>query len=332
MLSLYALIIGFLLDLCFGDPYHLPHPIRLIGWLISKLEGFYRNIFKINYDSNITDELRARRERVAGRFLVFTVCLFSTGLPLLILLIANAIHPILRLFVESIMCYQLLATKSLRTESMKVYYALKDRDTEKARAAVSMIVGRDTESLTEEGIAKATVETIAENTSDGSIAPMLFMAVGGAAAGFFYKSINTMDSMIGYKNDNYINLGRFAAKTDDVLNYIPARISAYLMVLATFFLNYNWKNAFFIYKRDRYNHSSPNSAHTEAVCAGALEISLAGDAYYFGKLYKKKTIGDGIRNIEFEDIRRANRLLYGTALIGLALVLCLKGLILYFVL
>lgn len=198
---------------------------------------------------------------------------------------------------------------------MKVYNALKNDGLEAARKAVSMIVGRDTQCLGVEGVTKAAVETVAENTSDGSIAPMLFLAIGGPVLGFFYKAVNTMDSMVGYKNDRYMDFGRAAAKLDDVLNYIPARLSARLMIFSCLFLGkeYSYKEAKRIYLRDRYNHASPNSAHTESVCAGALGLELAGDASYFGKIVKKKTIGDKHRAIEAEDIKRANRLLYATA-------------------
>jgi adenosylcobinamide-phosphate synthase len=198
---------------------------------------------------------------------------------------------------------------------MKVYKALKNGDVEAARYAVSMIVGRDTERLDTEGITKAAVETVAENTSDGSVAPLIFMLAGGAIGGVFYKAINTMDSMIGYKNDRYIYFGTAAAKLDDIVNFIPARISAAAMLASAFFLRLDYKNGLKIFKRDRFNHKSPNSAQTEAVCAGVLEIRLAGDAYYFGQLVKKPTIGDGLRNIEPEDIRRACRLLYMSATI-----------------
>ena len=222
------------------------------------------------------------------------------------------------------MCYQILATKSLKVESMKVYDELAKNDLPSARKAVSMIVGRDTKDLTFSGVAKAAVETVAENTSDGIIAPMIFIAIGGAPMGFFYKAINTMDSMVGYKNEKYMNFGRFAAKLDDVVNYLPARISAYQMILSSFFLRYDYKNAFKIYKRDRYNHASPNSAQTESVCAGALDIQLAGNAYYFGKLYEKPTIGDNIREINYDDIKKANRLLYCTSFISIVIISIIK--------
>ena len=202
---------------------------------------------------------------------------------------------------------------------MKVYAQLKRGDLEKARKAVSMIVGRDTQSLTEEGVAKAAVETVAENTSDGVIAPMLYMALGGPVLGFFYKAVNTMDSMIAYKNDRYLYFGRAAAWLDDICNFVPARISALLMILGSLFLRMDAAGALRIFIRDRKKHESPNSAQTEAVMAGALGVQLAGDAWYFGVLHKKETIGDPARPVEYRDIKRANRLMYLTAFLGLLL-------------
>lgn len=218
------------------------------------------------------------------------------------------------------MCYQILAARSLQKESNLVYLALKNEGIEAARKAVSMIVGRDTENLDTEGVTKAAVETVAENTSDGVIAPLCYMFLGGAVLGFTYKAINTMDSMVGYKNETYQFFGTAAAKLDDIVNYIPARISAVLMIVAVYVLGMNGKNAWKIFCRDRYNHKSPNSAQTESVMAGALGVQLAGDAWYFGKLYKKPTIGDSIRKIEIEDIRRSHRLMYGTEILAMLLL------------
>lgn len=312
-----ALCIGYVLDLCFGDPYWMPHPIRLIGNFISFTEKKIRKIMPKNQ----------KGEWIGGIILVCIILLCSTFVSGGILWIAYSVHTYLGIGIESIMCYQLLATKSLKVESMKVYKKLEEKDLIGARKAVSMIVGRDTESLTEKGVAKAAVETIAENTSDGIIAPILYIALGGAALGFFYKATNTMDSMVGYKNDNYLYFGRAAAKFDDIVNYIPARISAYFMILASYLIRLDGKNAFCIFKRDRYNHASPNSAQTEAVCAGALGLQLAGDAYYFGKLYPKKTIGDAKREIEYKDIKRANYLLYMTSFIGIVIVVLIHFLL-----
>ncbi len=309
--TVIALICGFLLDLIIGDPHWLWHPVRGIGNLIALTEKVLRRIFK-----------GKRGELFAGVLLVLVVVVISVLLPIALLFVVYHINWYLGITVESILCAQLLATKSLKDESMKVQDALMKQDVEGARASVSMIVGRDTKSLTEEGIIKAAVETVAENTSDGSIAPMFYMAIGGPVMGFFYKAVNTMDSMVGYKNDKYLYFGRAAAKLDDILNYIPARLSAYFMILASCLRGYHGRDAWRIYHRDRYSHSSPNSAHTEAVTAGALHIMLGGDAYYFGELHHKKTIGDPVREPEAMDIKRANVLLYLTAVIG---ILCFCG-------
>lgn len=310
-----------ILDMIFGDPQNVWHPIRAIGALIEFLEK------KLRLNLSIATERDAdkRKKLVAGILLVISVIFISVGTVFLILLLAHMIHPYVRIIVETIICYQMLAMKSLKTESMKVYKALKSDDVEQARYAVSMIVGRDTDNLTEEGITKAAVETVAENTSDGVIAPMLYIFILGAYGAVFYKAVNTLDSMVGYTNDKYIFFGRAAAKLDDVMNYIPARISALLMIMATFLVRQDTKNAVKIYLRDKRNHASPNSAHTESVCAGALSIQLAGDAYYFGKLHSKPTIGDDKRCVEIEDIKRVNCMMYVASvilyLIGIGILL-----------
>ena len=316
-LSLLALVLGFILDLIIGDPHGLYHPIRLVGNLIGFLE---KHMNRRNDSPN--------RQMVKGWLMMLIVITVSSGIPLLLLILAYRIHPVCRVILETVMCWQLLATKSLKDESMKVYKKLKRHDLQGSRKAVSMIVGRDTDVLDESGVTKATVETIAENTSDGVIAPMLYMAIGGAFLGWMYKSINTMDSMVAYKNDRYLYFGRIPAYLDDVVNYIPARLSGLLMIAATFLVKLDGAHAFAIFKRDRYNHASPNSAQTEAVMAGALNVQLAGDAWYFGELHKKKTIGDDIRPIEAADIVRANKLLYGTAVVSLVVFSLVKYLVL----
>ncbi len=341
-ISLLALVAGFLLDLLLGDPVWIYHPIRLIGNLIAVLEKNLRKLFKAvpedrEKNSRIVSFTRKkakkrvrpeesfhRREFAAGVLLAVCVVLISAGIPLLLLLAAQWIHPYLRLAIESLLCWQLLATKSLKDESMKVYRALQKKDLEGGRKAVSMIVGRDTENLDTAGVTKAAVETVAENASDGVIAPMFYMAIGGAVLGFFYKAINTMDSMLGYKNERYLYFGRFAAKLDDAANFLPARLSALFMIAASFILRMNGKNAWRIFRRDRLRHASPNSAQTEAVMAGALDVQLAGDAWYFGVLHIKDTIGDDLRPVEPEDIVRANRLLYATAVLALAVMTAVK--------
>lgn len=313
-------IAGFVLDLIFGDPVWLYHPVRMIGHLISGVEKIIRSLFPSGKTG----------ERIGGGLLVVIVVAVSIAVPGGILYLAYHISFYLGLAVESFMCYQILATKSLKVESDRVYQEIQTGDIARARKAVSMIVGRDTQNLTIEGVTKAAVETVAENTSDGVIAPLFYMVIGGALLGFGYKAVNTMDSMVGYKNDRYLYFGRTAAKLDDIVNYIPARISALLMVVSCFLCGkeFDGKRAWYIFKRDRYNHASPNSAQTEAVCAGALGIRLAGNASYFGKIVEKPYIGDAERAVETEDIKRANRLLYATAVLCEAICLSVLWIIL----
>ena len=308
---IFAFIAGFVLDLLIGDPHFIPHPVRLIGSFISFLDK------RLNCDAgyNISEKKLNLIKYKRGMLLAFTVIFATFAMSVIIIVAAYSINLYAGIIAEAVMTWQILATKCLRVESMRVYDALRTDGVDAGRRAVSMIVGRDTSVLDVAGVTRAAVETIAENTSDGVIAPMLYTAIGGPVLGFVYKAVNTMDSMLGYKNDKYMYFGRFAARLDDVVNFIPARISAYLMIAAAFIggRQFDGKNAYRIFKRDRFNHASPNSAQTESVCAGALRVQLAGDAVYFGKLVKKKYIGDGLREIEYEDIKRANRLMYITA-------------------
>ena len=309
-----AFFLGFLLDMLIGDPQGFPHPVRLIGALIAKTQ---ERLGGTDPEKSPEEQLRL------GKYLVGIVLSATFLAVLLALLLAWTLHPAAGLIVEAVMTWQILAAKSLKVESMKVYRCLEKGNLEEARAAVSMIVGRDTAALDAEGVAKAAVETVAENTSDGVIAPMLYTALGGPLLGFLYKAVNTMDSMVGYKNEKYLYFGRAAAKLDDAVNFLPSRISAWLMIGAAALGGrcFSAKRALLIYKRDRRKHASPNSAQTEAACAGALGIRLAGDASYFGKRVHKPYIGDAGRKVEYEDIRRANRLMYLTAWMGEALCL-----------
>lgn len=322
-----AVLLGCVLDALIGDPHSLPHPVCAIGWLIGKMERLFRGSFG-------NGENASKR---AGTYMVISVLLVTGIAVASVLAAAYAVSPYLGIVLEGVMCGQMMAWRSLRAESMKVYDALAAGDSNGAKYAVSMIVGRDTESLTDEGVAKAAIETVAENASDGVIAPFIYMVIGGGLGIWLYKAVNTMDSMVGYKNETYLWFGRTAAKLDDVCNYIPARISAVLMIGAGYlcewlaFLTkqekgrYSGRNGLRIFLRDRYNHKSPNSAQTESVCAGVLSVQLAGNAYYFGKLYEKPTIGDDIRPVEYEDIRRANRLMTGTYLLALLLAAVAAG-------
>ena len=321
-----AFIAGFVLDLLIGDPHFIPHPVRLIGSFISFLDKRLNSEAGYNSSENEANLTKYKR----GVLLVFTVIFATFAVSVIILVAAYSINLYAGIIAEAVMTWQILATKCLRVESMRVYDALRTDGVDAGRRAVSMIVGRDTSVLDEAGVTRAAVETVAENTSDGVIAPMLYTAIGGPVLGFVYKAVNTMDSMLGYKNDKYMYFGRFAARLDDVVNFIPARISAYLMIIATFIggRQFDGKNAYRIFKRDRFNHASPNSAQTESVCAGALRVQLAGDAVYFGKLVKKKYIGDGLREIEYEDIKRANRLMYITAFLCELLSVAVMSLVL----
>lgn len=317
--SLAALIIGSILDFILGDPRGLWHPVQGIGWVISRLERILRRIFPSGKTG----------ERWAGGLLVILTLLISVGLPALLLLLLSFIHPLLSFLLSCIFCWQMLAAKSLRVESMKVQEALEQEGLEAGRRAVSMIVGRDPRDLTEEGVIKAAVETVAENTSDGVTAPLFYMILAGPLGGIAYKAVNTMDSMVGYKNETYQYFGTCAARLDDAANFIPARLSALFMIAAAFLARYDGKNAWRIFKRDRKKHKSPNAAHTEAVMAGALNVRLAGDAWYFGKLFKKPFIGDDIRPVERQDIARACRLEYATALLQLLVLGALKAAVIW---
>ena len=323
---IFAFIAGFVLDLLIGDPHFIPHPVRLIGSLISFCDK------RLNCDAgyNISEKKLNLIKYKRGMLLAFTVIFATFAMSVIIIVAAYSINLYAGVIAEAVMTWQILATKCLRVESMRVYDALRTDGVDAGRRAVSMIVGRDTSVLDAAGVTRAAVETIAENTSDGVIAPMLYTAIGGPVLGFVYKAVNTMDSMLGYKNDKYMYFGRFAARLDDVVNFIPARISAYLMIAAAFIggRHFDGKNAYRIFKRDRFNHASPNSAQTESVCAGALRVQLAGDAVYFGKLVKKKYIGDGLREIEYEDIKSANRLMYITAFLCELLSVAVMSLVL----
>lgn len=303
-----ALAAGFLLDLIFGDPHCLPHPVRAVGRLILFLERLLRGIFPKT----------VRGELLGGAALAAVTVLAAGGASWGLLAAAGHFGETARFAMAAVMSYYLLAARSLRDESMKVYRSLKKGDIEEARRNVSMIVGRDTERLDGEGIAKATVETVAENTSDGVIAPVFYLLLGGPVLGWAYKAVNTMDSMVGYRNERYLYFGRAAARLDDLANLLPARLSALLMIASAFLLGMDGRGAARIWLRDRHCHKSPNSAQTEAVCAGALGVRLAGDAWYFGTLLKKPFIGDETRAVEPGDIKRANRLMYASSVLAAA--------------
>ena len=314
MMTVWAVLGGFVLDALFGDPAWLPHPVVYMGKAISKLEKFLRPRLPKT----------PQGELLGGAIVAFCLPVGTFLLTGLVCWGAARLHPLLGLAVQMFWCGQALAARGLVQESTNVYIELKKPDLPGARKAVSRIVGRDTAELTAEGVTKAAVETVAENASDGVIAPLLYMLIGGAPLALTYKAINTMDSMLGYKNEKYLYFGRVPAKLDDVANYLPSRLAALLWVAAAAFTHNDAKGAWKIWRRDRRRHASPNSAQTESACAGALGVQLAGPAYYFGQYYPKLTIGDALRPIEPEDILRANRMMYAESLLALVLGLAVR--------
>ena len=312
-----AVLGGFVLDTLFGDPPWLPHPVVLMGKAISALEKRLR--------AHLPQTPQG--ELLGGAVVAFTLPVGTFLLTSLVCLGAAKLSPWLGLAVQMFWCGQALAAKGLAQESTNVYRALIKPDLPAARKAVSRIVGRDTQNLTLEGVTKAAVETVAENASDGVIAPLLYMLLGGAPLALTYKAINTMDSMLGYKNEKYLYFGRAAAKLDDAANYLPSRLAGLLWCAAAALTGNSPKGAWRIWRRDRHCHASPNSAQTESACAGALGVQLAGPAYYFGEYYAKPTIGDPLRPIEPEDIRRANRMMYAESVLALAVGLAVRAIL-----
>ena len=315
MSHLTALACAFALDALLGDPYRMPHVIRLIGTLITRAEGLIRRLLPTG----------PRGERIGGVLLVMVVAGLSTASAVLVLRVATAVSPWLGWVVETFVSYQMIAACQLRIEAERVRAALVGEGLEQARTAVSMIVGRDTQCLDEAGVVRAAVETVAENTSDGVVAPLLCLGLGGAPLGVLYKAVNTMDSMVGYRNERYAFFGTAAARLDDVLNWVPARLTGVLMCLVAPLVGLDGRGAWRIFLRDRRKHASPNAAHPEAACAGALGVRLAGPASYFGVVHDKPTIGDDLRPIEPGDITAANRLEAAASLAALVLSLALRA-------
>ena len=318
MLICWAVLGGFVLDAIFGDPAWLPHPVVLMGKAITALEKRLRTQFPKTPQGELCGGAVLAAVLPVGTFLITA----------LVCRLAAALQPLAGLAVQMFWCAQALAAKGLMQESRNVYKELQKQDLPAARKAVARIVGRDTQNLTAEGVTKAAVETVAENASDGVIAPLLYMLLGGAPLALTYKAINTMDSMLGYKNQKYLYFGRAAARLDDVANYLPSRLAGLLWVAAAALTGSSARGAWKIWRRDRRNHASPNSAQTESACAGALGVQLAGPAYYFGEYYDKPTIGDALRPVESKDILRANRMMYAESLLALALGIALRLLVL----
>nr|WP_206151563.1 cobalamin biosynthesis protein [Clostridium sp. SM-530-WT-3G] len=305
------LTIGFILDLIIGDPNNPVHPVRIIGKLCSFLEKIMRKIFKNSL-------------KLAGLIVWILTVTISFLVVFFIVNAARKFNLYFGIILEGVIIYTCISSKGLVVEGRKVIKYLLKNDIEGARKQLSYIVGRDTQNLDEKGIVRAVVETIAENMSDGVIAPIFYAGIFGAPLAMAYKAVNTMDSMFGYKNDKYMEFGFFPAKLDDVFNYIPARITGTIIVISSFILRYDYKNSFKIYKRDRYNHTSPNSAHPEAAMAGALDVQLGGANYYFGKLAEKPTIGDKLKEIEIKDVESTTKILYLSAFISYIMMIAVR--------
>ena len=311
MTVVYAALCGFVIDLLLGDPAWMPHPVVFMGRCISALEKLLRRIFPKTPKGELAGGVILAAVLPLGTLALTGLCVWGLGL----------IHPALSFALQVLWCWQALAAKGLRQESDNVRRALVTGTLDDARKAVSRIVGRDTAALSREGVIRAAVETVAENFSDGVVAPLFWMLIGGAPLALAYKAVNTMDSMVGYKNDRYLYFGRAAAKLDDAANWLPSRLAALLLVAAAPLTGQNAGRAFAIWRRDRRKHASPNSAQTESAMAGALGVRLAGPASYFGKIHQKPWIGDDTRPIEPEDITRAGRMLYAGSVLAL-LLLC----------
>ena len=311
-----AILCGFVLDLLLGDPVipHVPHPVVVMGRVIARLEDRLRRVFPAT----------SKGELAAGRVLAAALPLGTLAVTGLVCWGGAALHPAIGFVFETLWCWQALAVKGLAAESRNVHNVLATGDLPAAREAVGRIVGRDTQTLTGEGVIKATVETVAENFSDGVFSPLFYMLLGGAPLAMTYKAVNTMDSMVGYKNDRYLYFGRAAARLDDAANFLPARIAALVWIVASGLAGQDMGRAWRVWRRDRRRHASPNSAQCEAACAGALGVQLAGPASYFGKVYEKPTIGDDLRPVEPKDILRANRVLYAAGILALAVGLVLR--------
>lgn len=307
---LQVIVLAFILDCILGDPQNPFHPIRLIGNII---------YFGINKFKKL-EKKSPKFSFIFGMIISLVIIAISFFVSFYSIKLGYLINNYLGFFIEVVLCYFIIAPRALMNESMKVYKDLKNDDIEKARISLSYIVGRDTKNLNKEQITKATIETIAENLSDGVIAPLLAVFIGGVPLGFVYKSINTLDSMLGYRNETYEYLGKFPARLDDIANFIPSRVTAILMILGTTVTTKNTKNACKIFLRDRYNHKSPNSAQTESVCAGALGLQLGGDNFYKGLLVKKDTIGDDIVKANIDHIIIVNKLMYATTIITILLM------------
>ncbi len=307
------IVLAVLLDFILGDPYSFPHPVKLMGNIINYEEKLARKLFKSRQGL-----------KLAGLIIVTVNIFLGFSIPFFLLKLISP-YKFLHRLISIYLIYTCLAARSLHYEAMKVYEAI-GQGLKEARHRLSYIVGRETTNLSEEEIIKATVETVAENTSDGVIAPLLFIFLLGIPGGFLYKFINTMDSMLAYMNDKYIDLGYFTAKTDDIANYIPARLSGLLMIISSIF-THDIGSGMKIMLRDRKNHKSPNAAYPEGAVAGLLGIELGGGNYYHGEFIDKPSIGDNINPIRIENIRDTIKIMYRSELLLIIIYLVLYSII-----
>lgn len=306
---MFELYIGYILDLIFGDPYAMPHPVVYIGKAISNLEKIFRKIFKSE-----------KMLKIAGFLFTFIIVVGTYAFYFYLIKLSRNISVTFAFLLEVFVIYQIFATRCLANEGSKLYKTLEANDIEESRKWISYLVSRDTDAMTKEDIIKATIETISENIIDGIISPLFFIIIGGAPLGMAYKAANTLDSMVGYKNDKYLNFGYASAKFDDLLNYIPARLSAVFVVLSALILDLDYKNSLKILIRDRFNHSSPNSAYSEAATAGALNIQLGGKASYFGRTEMKATMGDYIESPAPKHIKDTINIMFVSSILGMLLL------------
>ncbi|MCK4258119.1 MAG: cobalamin biosynthesis protein CobD [Halanaerobiales bacterium] len=302
-----VIIIGMavLLDWVFGDPYWLPHPIRGIGWLIKKIE---RGVTKLKIN-----------KRIQGVILWLGVIIITFYVSRLFLRMLELMHPVFYIVGQIVLLYTCLAAKCLEQESRKVMNQLEKGDLKEARKLLSYLVGRETDKLTKRSVIRATIETVAENIVDGVLSPLFYAFIGGVPLALTYKAVNTLDSMVGYKNEKYLELGWASARMDDWANFIPARVSAMLIPIAVFITKGDAISSFMIMLRDRKNHSSPNAGHPEAAVAGGLSIRLGGSNRYFGKIVEKATLGDRVKPVKEGMISQTNHIMYLTEILALVL-------------
>lgn len=310
----FMLLVAFILDIIFKDPRLLPHPVIFIGRLIKYSEIVLRKIFRRGIVA----------ETIAGTLLVLFVVSVSFIIPYIILSIFYSINMVLGIVLEVFLCFQILSLGSLKEVAMKVYTELSTGNIIGARKQLNNLVGRDTEELEEKGVIKATIESVAENTNDGIVAPMFYILIGGASFGLLYKAVNTLDSMIGYKTKKYLYFGKVAARLDDILNIIPARITGLLYVLAALLSGLNYKQSYSTLIRDRWNHASPNSGYPESAISGALGIQLGGPVSYFGEMVDKKYIGEDMKEPNMEDIPKACMLMTIVSVFALIFMVLIK--------